>query len=262
MRFLDKLFGRKKAAPVVKTGEQSIADLLAKLTPDIEEDGDFEMGSKGYDAARQLVGMGQKAVEPLMRMLPISSRAHYALGLIGGEAAFQALCRELGSGNWRRIEAAARALGKKGDERALEPLRRHIGTHSFEIHRAVTEAIAEIEQAHMGMEQLFKVERDNPVGQVERFWALQRDFREDPVKRERFMQWHADFVAAMPVRFDSDSTRGRIWGMLGVMIYYLINSDHTDFCHKCPEAAYCFEQCLKYTHNRVTDIGSYLERVR
>lgn len=263
MSFWSKLLGRKKAVPAVEPGQHSIADLIAKLTPDIREDMDSELGSSSYEAAEELAGMGQPAVEPLMRLLPISSWAHYALGQIGGETAFQALIRELETGNWRRIEAAARALGKMGDERALEPLRRHTGTRSFEIHRAVTEAIAEIEQAHIGIEQLFKIERDNPVGQVERFWSLQEDFRRDPAKRERFMQWHAEFVAAMPgLKFDSDATRGRIWGMLGVMIYYMINPNASYFHTKCPEAAYCFEQCLKYTPDRVTDIGSHLERVR
>ena len=76
------------------------------------------------------------------------------------------------------------------------------------------------------------------------------------------MQWHAEFVAAMPdLKFDSDTTRGRIRGMLGVMVFYMINPDEGDFVCKCPEAAYCFEQCLKYTPNRMTDIGSYLKMV-
>ncbi|HEY4662500.1 MAG TPA: hypothetical protein VIH07_02345 [Candidatus Humimicrobiaceae bacterium] len=263
MSFLDKLFGRKKAEPVIQTGQGRIEELIAKLTPDIKEDGDSELGSDSFQAAKELAHIGQSAIKPLIQMLSISSRAHYALGLIGGETVFQALCRELETGNWRRIEAAARALGKMCDRRALEPLRLHTGTSSFEIHRAVTEAIAAIEQAHIGIDNLFKVDHDNPVGQVERFWSLQNDFRRDPAKRDQFIQWHAKFVDDMPdMKFDSDKTRGRIWGMLGTMIYYMFNPMHSTFSDKCAEAAYCYEQCLKYTPERMTDIGTYLKRVK
>ena len=263
MNFFDKLSGRKKAAPVIQTDRDKIEKLIARLTPDIKEDMDSELGSDSFKAAEELAHMGHSAIEPLIQMLPISSRAHYALRLIGGETVFQALSHELETGNWRRIEAAARALGKMGDKRALEPLRLHTGTSSFEIHRAVTEAIAAIEQAHIGTDNLFKVDHDNPVEQVERFWSLQNNFRRDSAKRDQFIQWHTKFVADMPdMKFDSDKTRGRIWGMLGIMIYYMINPSDSSIYKKCAEAAYCYEQCLKYTPERMTDIGRYLKMVK
>jgi len=263
MSFLDKLSGRKKVAPVVQTDQGKIEKLISKLTPDIKEDMDSELGNDSFKAAEELAQMGQSAIEPLIKMLPISSRAHYALRLIGGETVFQVLCRELETRNWRRIEAAARALGKIGDKRALEPLRLHTGTSSFEIHRAVTEAIASIEQANIGIDDFFMVDYANPVKQVERFWSLQKDFSHDPVKRDQFIKWHVKFVADMPnMKFDSDKTRGNVWGMLGTMIYYMINPGDTSIYKKCSEAAYCYEQCLKYTPERMIDIGQYLERIK
>jgi len=263
MSFLDKLLGRKKVAPVVLTDQGKIEKLISKLTPDIKEDIDSELGNDSFKAAEELAQMGQSAIEPLIKMLPISSRAHYALRLIGGETVFQALCRELETRNWRRIEAAARALGKIGDKRALEPLRLHTGTSSFEIHRAVTEAIASIEQANIGIDDFFMVDYANPVKQVERFWSLQKDFSRDPVKRDQFIKWHAKFVADMPkMKFDSDKTRGNVWGMLGTMIYYMINPKDISIYKKCPEAAYCYEQCLKYTPERMINIGQYLKMVK
>src|SRR3989304_8201155 len=101
MSFLDKLFGRKKVEPVIhiQTDQDRIEDLIAKLTPDIKEDGDSELGYDSFEAAKELAHIGQSAIKPLIQMLSISSRAHYALGLIGGETVFQALCRELETGN-------------------------------------------------------------------------------------------------------------------------------------------------------------------
>jgi hypothetical protein len=306
MRFLDKLFGRKKPTPVLKSGKQApitktalrataartgthaavsktavpamaakpesptpltpsnekmIRDLLAELTPDIAENMASEMSSDSYRAAEQLAALGETAVEPLVQMLPTSSRAHYALGLIGGETSFKALVRELNTGNWRRIQAAARALEWMKDKRALAPLRRHINTSIAEVFTAVTNAIAVIERDQIREEQLFKVDYDNPVGQVERFWTLLDEFRNDPIKREGFRQWHAEFVAAMPnLKFNSKKKRGWIWYILGVTIYKVINPDAGGFNRNCPEAAYCFEQAMKDPPDDIS-ISYYLNGV-
>jgi hypothetical protein len=262
-----KRFGRKGAAPVQGSAERPplpltesdrVAQLVAKLNRDIEKDIDDELGSTSADAAQELVKIGQTAVGPLIAALPRTSWAHYALGQIGGEQAVQSLCRELETRSWRRVQAAADALGRIGDPSALQPLHAHDGTCIAEIHQAVTWAIAQIERRQIGEDRLFAVDHAEPARQVDRLWALQRNLRQDAA--DRFIQWHQEFVTAMPdLAFDSDATRGRVWGMLGIMIYYLRNPKTSVITLGCPEAAYCFEQCLQSTPGR-DDIRGYLKR--
>jgi len=153
----------------------------------------------------------------------------------------------------------------------LELLKPHLSTRSTEVFDAVTEAISSIERAQIGEEQWLQVDRNNPYDQVKRVWAQLtpsgfHEIRRDNSLRERAIQWHRSFVAAMPeLKFASDKERGHAWAMLGTLIFYFLNPEQR-FMYKediehCPEAVYCYEQCLKYTPDR-TDIQKYLRSVR
>jgi len=241
---------------------ERIGELINSLEPDIEEGMSSEIGDRSAKAATELSKIGEPAVEPLIRALPRTSWAHYALSLIGGDAAFQALCGELRTGDWMRVEAAARGLGRMRDPRALEFLRPHVSTTSAEVYGAVTEAIANIERAQIGERDWLRLDREDPVGQAKRVWPQFDKIREDSELRERAIQWHREFVAAMPeLKFRSDQERGDVWGMLGTLIYYFLNPDRSDIYGGCPEAEHCYEQCLKYTPDR-HDIKFNLQALR
>ncbi len=111
------------------------------------------------------------------------------------------------------------------------------------------------------------VDRRDPYGQVRRVWdrfagTRFREIQEDASLREEAIAWHREFVVAMPtLEFQSDETRGDVWGMLGTLIYYFKNPNDTFFSEECEEAAYCFEQCLKYTPKRV-DVQAHLRMVK
>jgi hypothetical protein len=268
MSFLGRLFGRKRTKREARTTSpgkaegRRVAELVAALEPDILAGGDSDITGRSSKAAVELSGIGKPAVQPLIQALFRSSYAHFALGLIGGETAFQALCAELQTGNWRRIEAAAKALGRIGDPRALELLKPHVATRSAEVYQAVSTAIASIERAQLGEERWLQVDRVNPHGQLRRVWSQFDQIRKDPSVREGAIQWYREFVAAMPeLSFGSDDERGVAWGMLGTLIYYFLHPQETSIFEKCPEAAYCYERCLEYTPDRV-DIRAYLETVR
>lgn len=158
MSLFRKLFGGKKTGSTVKDSSagkvqnERISELIATLEPDIQTDMDTDIAGRSSKAAIELSKFGESAVEQLIQALSRSSYAHLALSFIGCERAFQSLCRELQTGNWRRVEAAAKALGRIGDPRALEFLRPHTATKIAEVHRAVTTAIGDIERAQVGKE--------------------------------------------------------------------------------------------------------------
>jgi len=246
---------------LVEIGQPAIEPLIECMEKDIATGMDAEMGSRSYHAAVALSKIGQPAVEPLLKALPSTRWAHFALGLIGGEEAFQTLLEELRTGNWRRIQAAARALGEIGNDRALPALKQLTGTSSWEVHTAVTEAIGRIERKKIG-EKWLEVDRRDPLGQVKRVWSQFDEIRANDSLREKAIAWHRDFVAAMPsLPFPSDRERGDVWAMLGTLIYYFKNPETSSIYKECEEAAYCYEQCLRYTPERY-DIQSHLKSVK
>jgi len=259
---LRKKESAEEAIPVlVEIGQPAIESLIDCMEKDIATNMDTELGSRSYYAAVALSKMGEPAVKPLLRALPSTRWAHFALGLIGGEEAFQALLKELGTGNWRRIQAASRALGEIGDTRALPALKQLTSSRSWEIHQAVTEAIGKIERKEAG-EKWLEVDRIDPFGQVKRVSSQFDEIRANDGLREKAVAWLREFVAAMPsLKFSSDSERGDAWGILGTLIYYFTNPEASDFYKECEEAAYCYEQCLLYTPER-DDIRRNLESVK
>lgn len=230
---------------------ERIKKLIDSLEPDIEEGARSEFGDKSAKAAEELSEIGEPAVGPLIAALPRTTWAHWTLGSIGGEAAFQALCAELRTGDLVRIDAAARALGRIHDPRALEFLRPYASTTSTEIYQAVTEAMTAIEKAPTVELDWLKLDKEDPLGQAKRVWAQLDRIREDDVLRERAIQWHREFIAAMPeFKFKSDQEKGDVWGMLGTLIYYFLNPDRSDIYGGCPEAEHCYEECLKLRPDR------------
>jgi len=122
--------------------------------------------------------------------------------------------------------------------------------------------VASIESKQIGEKRRFRVDRTNPYGQVKKVWSQFDEIRDDASLRENAIQWHRDFVAAMPkLKFGSDEERGHTWAMLGTLIFYFLNPQKSIIAGQCPEAAHCYEQCLKYTPNR-DDIQRPLEQVR
>jgi len=203
-------------------------------------------------------------VEPLIEALPRSSWAHYALGLIGGDKAFQALSKELQTGSRLRVHAAAAALGTMGDPRALEPLKRikPRTEHDPEVYRVIENVISRIERAQIGEERWLQVDREKPFAQVGRVFEMLREMEFDAALRERAIQWHREFVAVMPqLEFKSEGEKGQAWELLGTIIFYLLNPGKQSFNVKCPEAAYCYEQCLKLRPDKKY-IRDSLERIR
>jgi hypothetical protein len=99
--------------------ERRARDLIGKLMKDIARGVPASsmpsfMRAPDVEAAIALSALGEPAVAVLIEALLQTSYAHMALGHIGGQRAFAALCAELRAGNWQRREAAAKALGRYG----------------------------------------------------------------------------------------------------------------------------------------------------
>jgi len=240
-----------------------VRDLIAKLEPDILT-GQPDITAQSREPAVELSKIGEPAVDQLIQALPRSTWAHYALGLIGGEKAFQALSNELQTGNRLRVDAAAAALATMGDPRALEPLKsiKPRTEHDPEVYRVIENAISTIERATIGEERWLQVDREKPFEQVCRVFDMLKEMRSNAALGERAKQWHREFVAAMPqMKFKSESEKGQAWELLGTIIYYILNPGKQSLDVKCPEAAYCYEQCLKLRPDK-RYIRDSLERIR
>ncbi|MGH2740050.1 MAG: HEAT repeat domain-containing protein [Actinomycetota bacterium] len=238
-------------SPTPTAAEQegpSVEAVISQMEPDIETGLNTRFHAHAFEEAKQAAALGDVAVEPLIRALSRTSDAHHALSLIGGERAFQALCEELQTGHFQRVAAAATALGRLGDSRALDYLRPHLQSNVAEVYQAVSKAIATIEQAEAG-ESWIDVDREQPYEQIRRVSALMNDILRDAVQREGAIRWHREFVAAMPELPIPEEKWGNAWSMLGSLIYYLLNPDSHAITEKCLEAAHCWEQCLAYWPN-------------
>jgi len=238
-----------------------VRELIAALEPTIEHDGNADIHGRSDEAALSLAKIGEPAVQALIQALPRSSYAHLALGLIGGERAFQALCQELDTGNWRRVCAAAKALGRMGDPRALDLLKAQSHTSVAEVHQAVNTAIARIERNQREGERWLEVDKANPRKQVEHVRSLFDDIRDDPAQSDDAIRWARELAQAMPgLAFDSDEEKGYTWGVLGTLIFYLLNPDKRNIEGECPEAARAFEESLKYKADQ-PHIEAFLKQV-
>ncbi|MBA7551764.1 hypothetical protein ES705_44312 [subsurface metagenome] len=101
--------------------------------------------------------------------------------------------RELRSGNWRRVEAAAKALGEMGDPMALQPLNEvlysQMGRTIAEVYNATSRAIAVIERKQRGFDWL-KVDKEHPWDQVQIVSHHLNELVRDEEERKAAIAWH------------------------------------------------------------------------
>ena len=233
---------------------QDVGALIAALGRELAAEpprADPRAAGRALDA---LCRIGEPALVPLIEALRQTTYAHKALARIGGERAFLALCAELDSDDPYRAIAAADALARIGDPRALPALKRHRWNRDHDVRAAVHEAATTIHTAHREMAQgrWFAVDAKQPCEQVRRVrWQLPHIVH-DPPLRQRALRWHHDFCAAMPtMAFASDAERADTWHQLGTLIFALLNPDKQLILRdgrptiECSEAAFCFAQARR-----------------
>lgn len=110
---------------------------------------DADVRKKAVSALADIGGV--KAVGPLIEMLkdesePVRRRAMVRLWSMGeeGEEVVEPLIKALNSTHQHVRELAAMALGKIGDPRAIEPLRKKIFDSNIWVQERASEAIKEI----------------------------------------------------------------------------------------------------------------------
>jgi HEAT repeat protein len=141
--------GEPAVEPLIKAlgkGNSAATEALDKLEwkPDTDElRAAYLLAKLDWEG---LVGMGERAVEPLTKALSsehssIRGAAASALGWIGDEWPVEPLIKALGDGN----SSAAEALGKIGDARAVEPLIKAL--EDVDVRRAAVGALGEIGDA-------------------------------------------------------------------------------------------------------------------
>ena len=103
------------------------------------------------------------------------------------------------------VAAAALGLGVMGDPRALPLLRQRWATELYEVHEAVSRVIGNLERKQIGEHDWLQVDTADPYGQLKRIWSQFDVIRGDDLLRARAIQWHSQFVQAMPSsKFGSD----------------------------------------------------------
>jgi len=111
-----------------------------------------QLDSRTWDqAAKELVGIGEPAVDPLLRALNqnsqwISARASDPLSKIGSEKAVEGLLGTLDNTKFddRIRRYILQSLGNVKSERVLNPLIRHLGHEDWTIRCAVIRSLAQI----------------------------------------------------------------------------------------------------------------------
>ena len=246
--------GCSRTFVLTRAVRQDVGALVAALGRDLEPGAPRADPRAAARAVAALARIGEPAVQALVRALRHTVHAHEALGRIGGEEAFKALCGELNTDDPDRVIAAAGALSQIADPRAIAALKRHRWSRGHEVRAAVAHATAAIEATLREMLEgrWFQVDREHPGDQVQRVSARFQQIAHDPELTDRALRWHHDFCAAMPqMRFASDAERAETWRRLGGLIFQLLNPDkELVFVDgrptiECPEAAFCFAQSRK-----------------
>jgi predicted Zn finger-like uncharacterized protein len=247
--------GCAKAFVLARAAALDVGKLIAALGNPLDPDGHHAEPKAARRALAALCRVGRQAIEPLIDALPHAPLAHAALGLIAGEEAFKALCAELDSDEPRRVVAAAEALGRIGDPRALAALKERRRSRDADIRAAVHEAAEAIEavRAEMTEGHWFAVDPQRPAEQVHKVHHQLPHILHDPPLRQRALRWHHNFCAAMPqMTFHSDAERAETWRRLGTLIFKLLNPGRPLVLRdgqptvECPEAAYCFHQARQH----------------
>ncbi len=208
------------------------------------------------DALAGVVAHGADAVPLLLAQLGRSEYVALALGSISTDEALRALNQELRSNEWRRVEAAAKGLGRSNHPSAatmLEVARNSRFANTIaEVSTAIAKALNQIESRRQGANWL-TVDVNRPWQQIMLVQGKLAEFRRDEALRGQAIEWWRHFVEVMPEMkiaipgrdYPANDVKARAWSCLAVTIYYLLNPGDSGFSKPCAEARYCWEQALR-----------------
>ncbi len=227
--------------------EREIKKLIKQFDQDIESDRVMLVAPKRIEA-KKAAEYGEEAVSFLKDALKVSTDAHYALGEIGGDKAFEVLTDELKSYNKKRVNAAATALANMGDMRAIE----HIKNSSLDPMRA-GDLIGFIKEKNdVSLDE--DIDTGRPLEQLKEKWtefmnlknrlSMSGGYRYKEQQKQA-LSWLSRYKEQMEtLNFNTTDEKLHAWRMLGILIYYLNNPDDTSFYNECDDAADCFERYL------------------
>lgn len=227
--------------------KREIKKLIQQFDQDVNSDRVMLVAPKRIEA-KKAAEYGEEAVEYLKEALEVSTDAHYALGIIGGDKAFKVLVDELQSYNRKRVNAAATALANMGDMRAIE----HIKGSRLDAARA-GDLIAFIKEKNdVSLDD--DIDTDSPLEQLKEKWTEFMSLKGSlsiaggykyKEQQKQALAWLSKYKERMEtLAFDSTDEKLHAWRMLGILIYYLNNPDDTSFYNECDDAADCFERYL------------------
>lgn len=236
-------------------GEQALDAWLAKLLEagfrtDILDRQPYE------EALNRAAGLGESAIPTLLRYLGQSEYVAFALGMIGGTVALEALGREIVSSDWRRVAAAATGLGLSKDPAAERYLKLALGGSLdctvAEVHSAIQWAMNELYKSSSAKETP-KVDRENIWRQIQSIETRFPDSAEWQRVRENAIALCRAIMQELPsisvhvpgYSYPPNEAKARAWGSLAPQIYYLLNPGTSVMNKPCPEARQCYEQALK-----------------
>jgi len=215
--------------------------------------------------AKEAAKYGEKAIEYIKPALSVSTDAHYALGLIGGDRAFDMLVEELGSYNPKRVNSAATALANMGDMRAIK----YIKNSSLDSMRS-GDLISFIKKKNT-VSLNDEIDTANPLSQLKEKWTefnglkvnlslgSANRYRSQQKEALEFLNRYKDQMETL--NFSSTNDKLHAWRMLGILLYYLNNPDDNGFYSKCEEAEYCFREYLAIKPDEA-DIKKLLDSVK
>ena len=105
------------------------------------------------------------------------------------------------------------------------------------------------------------VDRQRPFDQIKMVANQLQKICQDPGQREEAIAWWKEMVASMPdfsfesLHYPPKEAKGRAWGYLAPIIYYLRNPGDSSFLHSCEEARLCWEKAYEL------DPNSYYQRM-
>jgi len=247
----------ESAEPNRKPGAESCPPGLASLVNLLEEYGfrNDVLDLDPYEAALERIkDYGEAAIPLLTDRLGKSKYIAFALGLLGTDAAVSTLAKELGSRDWRRVEAAAIGLGLTKNPKAKDHVQSLLGSR---LDREVAEVHSALARA---MSQLYtpppeQQKEDTPVVDRQYVWQQIQAIPDKPgtiQERKRALALTRAIIKELPQLdvsvpgrdYTPEDAKSRAWSCLGSTIYYLLNPDSFTFDKPCEEARYCFEQGL------------------
>jgi len=244
--------------------DAKIKKLVSKFNDDIKNSRPM-LGIPQRTEAKEAAKYGEKAIEYIKPALSVSTDAHYALGLIGGDKAFNVLVEELEAYDPKRVNSAATALANMGDMRAIQ----YIKNSSLDSMR-VGDLISFIKKKN-DVSLNDDIDANNPLGQLKEKWTefnglkvnlslgSAHRYRGQQKEALEFLNRYKDQMETL--NFSSTNDKLHAWRMLGILLYYLNNPDDNGFYSKCEEAEYCFRKYLEIKPDEA-DIIKMLDSVK